>query len=38
MVSWFESQNQGQRFGDLDLKITMTVFDDLAIKIITTVS
>jgi hypothetical protein len=38
MVSWFEPQNQCRRFGDLDLKITVTVFDDLALKIITIVS
>jgi hypothetical protein len=25
MVSWFETQNQGRRFGDLGLKITMTI-------------
>jgi hypothetical protein len=24
-VFWFEPQNQGQRFGDLGLKITITV-------------
>jgi hypothetical protein len=38
MVSWFEPQNQCRRFGDLDLKITVTVFDDLTLKIITIVS
>jgi hypothetical protein len=25
MVSWFVAQNQGRRFGDLDIKITATV-------------
>jgi hypothetical protein len=25
-VSWFETQNQGRRFGDLGLKITTMVF------------
>jgi hypothetical protein len=25
MISWFGPQNQGRRFGDLDLKITVMV-------------